>query len=157
MALAGVLPFGAIFVELYFIMNSIWFNKVYYMFGFLFLCFGLMIITAAAVTVLMIYFLLCAENYHWQWRSFFTAGASAGYVFLSCLLYWVKDVSWTSWTSGVVYLGYSALLSSLVFVLTGKSASFPHTRSKANHNPGTIGFFASWLFVMKIYRSIKVD
>ncbi|EAT89307.2 transmembrane 9 superfamily protein [Parastagonospora nodorum] len=140
MALAGVLPFGAIFVELYFIMNSIWFNKVYYMFGFLFLCFGLMIITAAAVTVITIYLLLCAENYHWQWRSFFTAGASAGYVFLSCLLYWVKDVSWTSWTSGVVYLGYSALLSSLVFVLTG-----------------TIGFFASWLFVMKIYRSIKVD
>jgi transmembrane 9 superfamily protein 2/4 len=120
MALAGVLPFGAIFVELYFIMNSIWFSKVYYMFGFLFLCFGLMIITAAAVTVLMIYFLLCAENYHWQWRSFFTAGASAAYVFASCLLYWVKDVSWTSWTSGVVYLGYSALLSSLVFVLTGK-------------------------------------
>jgi transmembrane 9 superfamily protein 2/4 len=119
MALAGVLPFGAIFVELYFIMNSIWFSKVYYMFGFLFLCFGLMIITAAAVTVLMIYFLLCAENYHWQWRSFFTAGASAAYVFASCLLYWVKDVSWTSWTSGVVYLGYSALLSSLVFVLTG--------------------------------------
>ncbi|KAH7081747.1 hypothetical protein BKA63DRAFT_217641 [Paraphoma chrysanthemicola] len=140
MALAGVLPFGAIFVELYFIMNSIWFSKVYYMFGFLFLCFGLMIITSAAVTVLMIYFLLCAENYHWQWRSFFTAGASAAYVFASCLLYWVKDVSWTSWTSGVVYLGYSALLSCLVFVLTG-----------------TIGFCASWLFVMKIYSSIKVD
>ncbi|KAH8727883.1 endosomal P24A protein-like protein [Phaeosphaeriaceae sp. PMI808] len=140
MALAGVLPFGAIFVELYFIMNSIWFSKVYYMFGFLFLCFGLMIITSAAVTVLMIYFLLCAENYHWQWRSFFTAGASAAYVFASCLLYWVKDVSWTSWTSGIVYLGYSALLSGLVFVLTG-----------------TIGFVASWLFVMNIYRSIKVD
>ncbi|OSS44259.1 hypothetical protein B5807_11062 [Epicoccum nigrum] len=140
MALAGVLPFGAIFVELYFIMNSIWFNKVYYMFGFLFICFGLMIITSAAVTVLMIYFLLCAENYHWQWRSFFTAGASAFYVFASCLLYWVKDVSFLSWTSGVVYLGYSALLSLLVFVLTG-----------------TIGFFASWLFTLKIYRSIKVD
>ncbi|KAL6707571.1 Transmembrane 9 superfamily member 2 [Coniothyrium glycines] len=140
MALAGVLPFGAIFVELYFIMNSIWFSKVYYMFGFLFICFGLMIITSAAVTVLMIYFLLCAEDYHWQWRAFFTAGASAAYVFASCLLYWIKDVSWTSWTSGVVYLGYSALLSTLVFILTG-----------------TIGFFASWLFVLKIYRSIKVD
>ncbi|KAF2134607.1 endosomal integral membrane protein [Dothidotthia symphoricarpi CBS 119687] len=140
MALAGVLPFGAIFVELYFIMNSIWFSKVYYMFGFLFVCFGLMIITSAAVTVLMIYFLLCAENYHWQWRSFCTAGASAAYVFASCLLYWIKDVSFLSWTSGVVYLGYSALLSALVFVLTG-----------------TIGFFASALFVIKIYRSIKVD
>jgi transmembrane 9 superfamily protein 2/4 len=120
MALAGVLPFGAIFVELYFIMNSIWFSKVYYMFGFLFVCFGLMIMTSAAVTVLMIYFLLCAEDYHWQWRSFFTAGASAFYVFASCLLYWIKDVSFLSWTSGVVYLGYSALLSLLVFILTGK-------------------------------------
>ncbi|KAH7115281.1 hypothetical protein B0J11DRAFT_128986 [Dendryphion nanum] len=140
MALAGVLPFGAIFVELYFILKSIWFSKVYYMFGFLFICYGLMIITCAAVTVLMIYFLLCAENYHWQWRSFFTAGASAGYVFASALLYWAKDVSFTNWTSGVLYLGYSALLSLLFFVLTG-----------------TIGFFASWLFVIKIYRSIKVD
>jgi hypothetical protein len=82
-----------------------------------------MIITSAAVTVLMIYFLLCAENYHWQWRSFFTAGASAFYVFASCLLYWVKDVSFSTLTSGVVYLGYSALLSLLVFVLTGKFTS----------------------------------
>jgi len=140
MALAGVLPFGAIFVELYFIMNSIWFSKVYYMFGFLFICYGLMIMTCAAVTVLMIYFLLCAENYHWQWRSFCTAGASAAYVFASALLYWMKDLSFGSWTSGVLYLGYSALLSVLFFVLTG-----------------TIGFFASWLFVLKIYKSIKVD
>ncbi|OAL52077.1 hypothetical protein IQ07DRAFT_402497 [Pyrenochaeta sp. DS3sAY3a] len=140
MALAGVLPFGAIFVELYFIMNSIWFSKVYYMFGFLFICFGLMIMTCAAVTVLMIYFLLCTENYHWQWRSFFTAGASAAYVFASCLLYWIRGLSFLNWTSGVVFLGYSLLLSVLFFVLTG-----------------TIGFFASWLFVLKIYRSIKVD
>ncbi|KAF2703160.1 endosomal P24A protein-like protein [Pleomassaria siparia CBS 279.74] len=140
MALAGVLPFGAIFVELYFIMNSIWFSKVYYMFGFLFICYGLMIMTSAAVTVLMIYFLLCAENYHWQWRSFCTAGASAFYVFASALLYWAKDVSFGSWTSGVLYLGYSALLSLLFFILTG-----------------TIGFFASWFFVLKIYKSIKVD
>lgn len=158
MALAGVLPFGAIFVELYFIMNSIWFSKVYYMFGFLFLCFGLMIITSAAVTVLMIYFLLCAENYHWQWRSFFTAGASGAYVFASCLLYWVKDVSWTSWTSGVVYLGYSALLSGLVFVLTGKCKQPTQLEmKKSNATLGTIGFFASWLFTLRIYRSIKVD
>ncbi|PVI02187.1 hypothetical protein DM02DRAFT_613152 [Periconia macrospinosa] len=140
MALSGILPFGAIFVELYFILKSIWFSKVYYMFGFLFICYGLMIMTSAAVTVLMVYFLLCAENYHWQWRSFFTAGASALYVFASALLYWVKDVSFLSWTSGVVYLGYSLLLSLLFFVLTG-----------------TIGFFASGLFVLKIYRSIKVD
>lgn len=43
LALAGVLPFASIFVELYFIMNSIWVHKVYYMFGFLFLCYGIMV------------------------------------------------------------------------------------------------------------------
>lgn len=166
MALAGILPFGAIFVELYFIMNSIWFSRVYYMFGFLFLCFGLMIITSAAVTVLMIYFLLCTENYHWQWRSFFTAGASAGYVLLSCLVYWVKGASWGSWTSGVVYLGYSIMVSGLVFVLTGKfhlllllllEGVGKFEKCVLIFVIGTIGFFASWLFVMRIYRSIKVD
>ena len=41
--LSGVLPFGAIFVELYFIMNSIWFHKAYYMFGFLFICYFIMV------------------------------------------------------------------------------------------------------------------
>lgn len=119
MLLVGVLPFGAIFVELYFIMNSIWTGKVYYMFGFLFLCYGLMIMTCAAVTVLMIYFLLCAENYHWQWRAFFTAGASAVYVFAYAMLYWARTLSFSSWTSGILYLGYSLLISSLFFVLTG--------------------------------------
>lgn len=43
MLLAGILPFGAIFVELFFIMNSIWFHKMYYMFGFLFICYGIMV------------------------------------------------------------------------------------------------------------------
>ncbi|KAI9793768.1 MAG: hypothetical protein M1833_000660 [Piccolia ochrophora] len=140
MLLVGILPFGAIFVELYFIMSSIWFSKVYYMFGFLFLCYGLMISTCAAVTILMVYFLLCSENYHWQWRAFFTAGASAGYVFLNALLYWVTKVSLGGLVGNLLYLGYSAVISALFFVLTG-----------------TIGFFASWAFVHKIYGSIKID
>ncbi|KAL1310820.1 hypothetical protein AAFC00_001057 [Neodothiora populina] len=140
MLLVGILPFGAIFVELYFVMNSIWFNRIYYMFGFLFLCYGLMVVTSAAVTILMIYFLLCAENYHWQWRAFFTAGASSGYVFAYAMLYWIRTLSFSSWTSGVLYLGYSALLSALWFVLTG-----------------TIGFFATWTFVHRIYGSLKID
>jgi transmembrane 9 superfamily protein 2/4 len=164
LALAGVLPFGAIFVELYFVMNSIWSGKVYYMFGFLFLCYGIMIATCAAVTVLMVYFLLCAENYHWQWRSFFSAGASAAYVFLYAMIYWMRTLSFSSWTSGVLYLGYSALISALFFVLTGMSFFFLFSRSfslrrrtLANLGLGTIGFFASWFFILKIYKSIKVD
>ena len=120
MLLVGILPFGAIFVELYFIMSSIWFSKVYYMFGFLFLCYGLMIITCAAVTVLMVYFLLCSENYHWHWRAFMTAGASAFYVFANALIYWVTKLQLGGLAGSVLYIGYSALISFLFFILTGK-------------------------------------
>jgi transmembrane 9 superfamily member 2/4 len=119
MLIVGLLPFGAIFVELYFIMSSIWFSKVYYMFGFLFLCYGLMIITAAAVTVLLVYYLLCAENYHWQWRAFLAAGASALYVFLNAMAYWMTKLSLGGLAGGVLYVGYSALISFLFFILTG--------------------------------------
>ncbi|KAK2066906.1 hypothetical protein P8C59_000684 [Phyllachora maydis] len=140
MLLVGILPFGAIFVELYFIMSSIWFSKIYYMFGFLFLCYGLMIITCAAVTILMVYFLLCAENYNWQWRSFMAAGTSAIYVFFNALVYWVSKLSLGGFSGSVLYVGYSALVSFLFFVLTG-----------------SIGFFSSWWFVRKIYANIKID
>ena len=91
------------------------------MFGFLFVCYGLMIMTCATVTVLMVYFLLCSENYHWHWRAFFTAGACALYVFVNAILYWVSKVSLGGLAGNVLYLGYSALISFLFFILTGKS------------------------------------
>ncbi|KAK2749397.1 hypothetical protein FQN57_006329 [Myotisia sp. PD_48] len=138
--ITGMLPFATIFVELYFIMNSLWTNKIYYMFGFLFLCYGLMIMTSASTTILLAYFLLCAEDYRWHWRTFIGAGMTGGYVFINALIFWATRVSFGGLTGAVLYLGYSALLGFLVFVLTG-----------------TIGFFASWVFIHRIYGSIKVD
>lgn len=120
MLLVGVLPFGAIFVELYFVMNSLWSSRIYYMFGFLFLSFGLLVVTSAAVTIMMIYFVLCAENYHWQWRAFVSSGASALYVFAYSMLYWARMLKFSSFTGGLLYFGYSFLISFLWFVLSGK-------------------------------------
>ena len=104
-------------------MGNIWSGRLYYMFGFLFLCYALMVVTCAAVTVLLVYLLLCSENYHWQWRAFGTAGASAGYVFANAMLYWMSKLSLGSFTSGVLYVGYSALISFLFFILTGEFAA----------------------------------
>lgn len=120
MLIVGLLPFGAIFVELFFIMNSIWFSRIYYMFGFLFLCYSLMVVVCASVTILLTYFLLCSENYHWQWRSFLAAGMSGGYVFLYSLLYLIAKVKLGGLAGAVLYVGYSALISFLFFILAGK-------------------------------------
>ncbi|KAJ8407200.1 hypothetical protein AAFF_G00288760 [Aldrovandia affinis] len=68
--MGGILPFGCIFIQLFFILNSIWSHQMYYMFGFLFLVFIILLITCSEATILLCYFHLCAEDYHWWWRSF---------------------------------------------------------------------------------------
>ena len=81
--MGGILPFGAIFIELFFIMSSIWLHQFYYLFGFLFMVLLILVITCAEITIVMCYFQLCTEDYHWWWRSFLTSGSSALYVFFS--------------------------------------------------------------------------
>lgn len=100
-------------------MNSLWFAKVYYMFGFLFLCYGIMIITTASVTIMFVYYLLCSENYNWQWRAFVNAGACAIFVFGFAFVYWLLRLRFTGLTSIILYVGYSSLISFLCFILTG--------------------------------------
>ena len=95
-----------------------------------------MIITCAAVTILLVYFLLCSENYHWQWRAFNTAGASAGYVFANAMIYWLRNISFGSLTSGVLYLGYSALISFLFFILTGQSSIYSDLECQGHAKKG---------------------
>ena len=63
--MGGILPFGCIFIQLFFLLNSIWSNQTYYMFGFLFLVFIILLITCSETTILLCYFHLCAEDYHW--------------------------------------------------------------------------------------------
>ncbi|KAH8063034.1 hypothetical protein JL722_2189 [Aureococcus anophagefferens] len=65
----GILPFGAVSVELFFIMSAIWLHQIYYIFGFLFLVMIILVATCAEITILLCYFQLCNEDYNWWWRS----------------------------------------------------------------------------------------
>ncbi len=59
----GLLPFGAVFVEMFFILSSIWQHRFYYMFGFLGLVFLILLITCSEMTIVLCYLHLCAEDY----------------------------------------------------------------------------------------------
>lgn len=137
-AIAGLFPFGSLAVEMYFIYSSLWFSKVYYMFGFLFFCFILMVLTTSLVTILMTYYTLCSEDYNWQWRSMFIAGGCSVYVFIHAIL--LTKFQLGGFTTIVLYTGYSLLISFLVFVLTA-----------------SIGFLSSLFFIRKIYSTVKVE
>eukprot|EP01062_Namystynia_karyoxenos_P002644 TRINITY_DN10935_c0_g3_i1.p1 TRINITY_DN10935_c0_g3~~TRINITY_DN10935_c0_g3_i1.p1 ORF type:complete len:625 (+),score=269.33 TRINITY_DN10935_c0_g3_i1:94-1968(+) len=137
----GVLPFGAVFIELFFILTSIWLNRYYYVFGFLLLVFIILCVTCAEIAIVMCYFQLCAEDYHWWWRSFFTSGSSGIYVFLYSIFYFFTSaMKMKKFVPILLFFGYMGVISYIFFVLTG-----------------TIGFFACFWFVRKIYGSIKVD
>lgn len=138
--MGGILPFGAVFIELFFILTAIWGHTFYYIFGFLFIVFIILILTCAEITIVMCYFQLCAEDYHWWWRAYLTAGASAFYMFLYSIFYYFTKLEIEKAVSGLLYFGYTLIMALSFFVLTG-----------------AIGFYACYFFVRKIYGAIKVD
>jgi transmembrane 9 superfamily protein 2/4 len=139
--MGGILPFGAVFIELFFILTSIWLNRYYYVFGFLLLVFVILAITCAEITIVMIYFQLCSEDYHWWWRSFLTAGSSGLYLFLYSIFYFfTSSFRMQKFVSVLLFFGYMGILSYMFFVLTG-----------------TMGFLACFVFNRMIYAQIKVD
>ena len=139
LALGGILPFGACFVELFFILESVWKGQCYYAFGFLLLVYFLLIVTCAEVTVLMCYIQLTRENYHWWWRSFCTAGSIALYVFLYSVVFF-NTVEAASSATYVLYFGYMSLVCLGLFLMTG-----------------FVGVFSSLLFNKAIFSTIKID
>ncbi|TWW55752.1 transmembrane 9 superfamily member 2 isoform X2 [Takifugu flavidus] len=138
--MGGILPFGCIFIQLFFILNSIWSHQMYYMFGFLFLVFIILVITCSEATILLCYFHLCAEDYHWWWRSFLTSGFTAVYLFIYGVHYFFSKLQIVGAASTILYFGYTMIMVLIFFLFTG-----------------TIGFFACFWFVNKIYSVVKVD
>ncbi|CAJ1972416.1 unnamed protein product [Sphenostylis stenocarpa] len=138
--IGGILPFGAVFIELFFILTSIWLNQFYYIFGFLFLVFVILIVTCAEITIVLCYFQLCSEDYLWWWRSYLTSGSSALYLFLYATFYFFTKLEITKLVSGLLYFGYMLIASYAFFVVTG-----------------SIGFYACFWFTRLIYSSVKID
>jgi hypothetical protein len=50
---SGILPFGTMFIELYFAMTSLWLGYFYYLFGFVFII-GILTVTALCCPQLVI-------------------------------------------------------------------------------------------------------
>merc|ERR1711920_134138 len=136
----GMLPFGAVFTELFFIMSSLWQHQFYYLFGFLGLVLGILIVTCAEISIALTYFQLTSEDYNWWWRSFLSSGSSAAYVFLYSIMYFNSRLNIVKPVSVCLYFGYMFLASMCFFLLTG-----------------SIGTLSSFFFVRTIYGSIKVD
>ncbi|XP_076921465.1 transmembrane 9 superfamily member 7-like [Bidens hawaiensis] len=138
--IGGILSFGVVFIEVFFVLTSVWLDQFYDIVGFLLIAFVILIVTCAEVTIVFCYFQLRGEDYNWWWRAYLTAGSSALYLFLYSVFYFFMKLNITKFVSSVMYYGYMLIASYAFFVLTG-----------------TIGFYACLWFVRKIYSSLKID
>lgn len=138
---AGTLPFGTLFIELFFIMSSIWMGRVYYVFGFLLIVLMLLVVVCAEVSLVLTYMHLCVEDWKWWWKSFFASGSVAIYIFLYSINYLIFDLkSLNGPVSATLYLGYSLFMVLAIMLATG-----------------TIGLLSSFWFVHYLFSSVKLD
>jgi len=140
MLVGGILPFGAVFIELYFIMSSVWLQRFYYVFGFLALVLLILLITCGEMAIVLSYFQLCNENYMWQWRAFLNTGSAGLFLFGYSFVYFSSTLEIMGVVSTMLYFTYMFVASMLFTLVTG-----------------TVGFFSSWWFVLQIYGAVKVD
>eukprot|EP00096_Caligus_rogercresseyi_P006372 TRINITY_DN2275_c0_g1_i1.p1 TRINITY_DN2275_c0_g1~~TRINITY_DN2275_c0_g1_i1.p1 ORF type:complete len:597 (-),score=174.44 TRINITY_DN2275_c0_g1_i1:192-1982(-) len=138
--LGGLLPFGSIFIEMYFVLTSFWAYKYYYVYGFMLLVFFILMIVTTCVTIVCSYFLLNAEDYRWQWTSFFAGASTAVYLYLYSIYFFFFKTKMFGLFQTVFYFGYMGLFCAVLGVMTG-----------------SMGYIGSSFFVKKIYSNVKID
>ncbi|KAL6010671.1 Transmembrane 9 superfamily member 1 [Asimina triloba] len=124
--MGGLLPFGSIFIEMYFVFTSFWNYKVYYVYGFMLLVFLILIIVTVCVTIVGTYFLLNAENYHWQWTSFFSAASTAVYVYLYSIYYYHVKTKMSGFFQTSFYFGYTLMFCLGLGILCEEDEKMPY-------------------------------
>jgi transmembrane 9 superfamily member 2/4 len=113
--------------------------------------FFIFVIITVEISIVLVYFQLCAEvpsrhprsslqDYHWQWRSFFTGGSISIYVLLYSLYHYAHRLTNAGPVALVLFIGYMVIVAYLLFILAG-----------------FVAFMASFMFIRKIYGSIKLD
>ena len=136
---AGILPFTAIIVELFYLMGSIWRHYYYNLFGFLLISLFLLLLLSSLMSIIIIHHQLNKGNYHWWWRSFLISGSCVIYYFLFSIYYFLS-LKMTRISSIVIYFSTMGLIGFIMFTICG-----------------SVGFLVTFFYINKIYSSIKLD
>ncbi|KAE8654783.1 Transmembrane 9 superfamily member 3 [Hibiscus syriacus] len=140
MAMAGFLPFSAIYIELYYVLASVWGHRNYTIYGILFIVFIILLFVTAFITVALTYFQLAAEDHDWWWRSFLCGGSTGLFIYAYCFFYYYERSDMSGFMQTSFFFGYMACICYGFFLMLG-----------------AIGFLASLFFVRHIYLCIKCE
>jgi transmembrane 9 superfamily protein 2/4 len=137
--LFDIMPFAAVYVELFFVLGSAWMGYFYNPFGFMLLTLFIASVACAFTSVVITYFRLRREDYQWWWSSFTTAGAIGLYIFLYSFIY-SRQLEMTSLVAVSIFFLYMALVS------LGIAFMF-----------GFVGVMANIWFTKRMYSTLQRD
>ncbi|KAJ2617394.1 hypothetical protein H4S08_000362 [Coemansia sp. RSA 1365] len=143
--LAGSLPFAVIFIELFFVLKSIWQDAFYYEYGFTIIVGLILALTVCETTIIMVWLSLNSGQHNWWWRSFVYGASSSVYIFAySVFFYFARLRAGMPGVAGFVpiltFFVHSLLISAVYALCTG-----------------SMGFFAAYFFVRRIYSMVKLS
>ncbi|KAJ2162085.1 hypothetical protein GGF46_000960 [Coemansia sp. RSA 552] len=143
--LAGALPFSVIFIELFFVLKSIWQDSFYYEYGFTVLVGLILSLTVCETTIIMVWLSLNSGYHRWWWRSFVYGASSAIYIFAYSIFFYV-----TRLRAGMP--GVAGFVPTLTFFVHSLLISAAYALCT-----GSMGFFAAYFFVRRIYSMVKLS
>jgi transmembrane 9 superfamily member 3 len=100
----------------------------------------ILIMFVSMTSILVVYLMLNAENFHWHWTAFGSGAATGVYVFLYCVYYYATETTMHGVLQLVFFFAYSVLLSVNLSLVCG-----------------VIGYCAANVFVSTIFQNVKVD
>ncbi|KAK4535989.1 hypothetical protein CDCA_CDCA07G2014 [Cyanidium caldarium] len=141
-AFGGLLPFGSVFLSLFFILSSVMLNQYYYFFGFLALSVLILLVTTALNSMIFVYVRLAAEDWRWIWYSFMVSASAGAYMFLYSIIYLLQRTELDDMTavSGLLYVAYCSMAAAAFSLAVGAT-----------------GFLSAFVFVLRMFSVVKVD
>ena len=136
---AGFPSFFAIFVELFYIMDSLWRQNIYSFNKYLLESLIVLIIINSEISILFTYFNLCKGDYRWWWKSIFI-GASPGLYLISFSIIYVIKMNLTQNDSIIICLCFMFLISFIITIICASA-----------------GLFFSFIFFITIYNKININ
>ncbi|KAF9593739.1 hypothetical protein IFM89_024877 [Coptis chinensis] len=137
--LGGLLPFSAIFIELHYLYASMWGHKIFIVYSILFIVFIILILITVILSIGFTYFQLSVEDHEWWWSSLLRGGSTSVFMYSYCFIFYGRS-SMSGFLQLSFFFGYNACICYAFFLMLG-----------------TIGFYASLLFVRHIYRVVKLE
>ena len=135
----GFISFGTFFIELSYVMGSLWKHQIYFLATFLWISLILFIIICGEISVIVIFWNLCYGDYKWWWKSFLI-GASPVIYFVAFSIYYFFTLEIRRLSAMVVYFGIMGLISAMTLFICG-----------------SISVLFTFIFIKFIYSRIKIN